>query len=284
MSAFFDRYRRGLDGWVLVAQILIGLFFLAAACYKIGIYIEGERTLAADFAYWAGNGWPPGWYRAFMDRIFALPLGNAAIEWTVIVTQSVAGILLVSNRGVRVAGWLLLFVQTNVFLGTYHQWNFNEFVGVSLWMSLYFVLRRPDGSWSPRARNAVIAALVGISVLYLRNRWAMGDPFPADAAWQRSDLRHDVMSAYGWIKWSYLAATGGAFGPYLWAAPWWAALACTVLLCVPRTRAAGAAGLFLLAVLRTAVWTNSITSQGVLPALMYFLWLADDTRKKGIPS
>ena len=49
--ALFDRWRGNLGPWTFAAQVLIGLFFVAAAFHKMGIYYGGERSIMDDFAY-----------------------------------------------------------------------------------------------------------------------------------------------------------------------------------------------------------------------------------------
>ncbi len=278
IRALFDRWRGSLAPWTIVPQAFIGSFFLAAASYKTSIYFFEGRTLMDDFAFWEGSGYPPLWYRWFIHTIFAIPYGHRFLELTVIGTQGLAGMLLVLNRRTRIAGWLLLFVQANVFLGTLHHRGFNEFVGTSLIMALYFVLRDRTGTWSPRNWNIVTGLIAAVTALYLYNRAVMGDPWPSSMEWQRLDLQQDVMSSFWAWKAMILGLADTAIGPYLWAAPWWICGILTALIAT-RLRSYAMAGLLIFAILRTITWNNSVTSEGVVFVLLYFLWLVDERQR-----
>lgn len=275
LRTLFGRWRGPLGPWTLAAQVLVGLFFVAAAYHKVFIYFIDGRSIMDDFAYWESSDFPPHWYRWFVHAIDALPYGSRFMEISVIGSQGVAGALLAFNRRTRIAGWLLLFVQANVFLGTFHHRGFNEFVGVSLVTALVFVLRNASGRFSPAAWRAVTWSMASVTALYLYNRGVMGDPWTESFAWQRLDLQQDVMSTTWAWKASALWLADLPFGAYLWAAPWWISIALTGLL-FTRLRPYACAGLLLFAILRTLTWTNSITSQGVVFVLLYFLWLATD--------
>ena len=210
-----------------------------------------------------------------MHAIDSVPYGARFMETTVIFSQGAGGLLLALNRRTRIAGWLLLFVQANVFLGTFHHRGFNEFVGVSLVTALVFALRPPSGRLSPASRRAVTWSMAAVTALYLYNRYRMGDPWPASIGWQRLDLQQDVMSSFWAWKAAVLWLTALPIGPYLWAAPWWISVPLVPML-LTRWRAWAGAGLLVFAILRTLTWMNSITSQGVVFVLLYFLWLAMD--------
>ncbi len=275
----FDRWRGNIGPWTLAAQVLVGLFFLAAAAHKVSMYFVDGRSIADDFAYWESLGYPPQWYRAFLHALFALPYGHRVLEIAVIALQGVGGALLVLNRGTRIGGWLLLFVQANVFLGTFHHLGFNEFVGVSLAIALYFALRPSDGRWTGAGWRAIVWPVAAVTALFLYNRWVMGDPWIANVEWRRLDLQQDVMSTAWFWKSSALAIAASPIGPYAWVAPWWIGLALVPPLFSRRARPYALAGLLVLATLRTLTWMNSITSQGVLFVLLYFLVLADERER-----
>jgi hypothetical protein len=273
-----QRWRRNCPPWVLVAQLFIGSFFIAAAYYKVMIYVVEGRSIADDFGYWEGNGWPPMWYRWFIHMFFDLPYGHRVLELSVIALQMVGGVLLCINRGVRTAGWALLFVQCNVFLGTFHHRGFNEFVGISLWIAAFFALRPRSGTFAPRTWLFFTAALAGFAALYLYNRYVMGDPWTTSFEWQRLDLQQDVMSSTWLIKRAALGIASLAFASLLWASVWWISCACIPAM-FTRWRMHAVAILTVFAILRTVIWANSITSQGVLFVLLYFLWMTyEDSR------
>lgn len=280
IDALLRRWRNGVPPWVFAAQLFIGSFFIAAAYYKITIYFVEGRSIADDFSYWEGNGWPPMWYRWFIHALFDLPYGHRILELSVIVSQAAGGILLCINRGTRAAGWVLLFVQCNVFLGTFHHRGFNEFVGISLWVAAFFALRPRSGTFAPRAWKLLTVALAGFAALYLYNRYVMGDPWTSSFAWQRLDLQQDVMSSSWFVKRTALWIASLSFAPVLWASVWWTSCACVPLIFTPW-RMHAVALLTVFAILRTVVWTNSITSQGVFFVLLYFLWMAYEDARIG---
>ncbi len=280
IARHFDRWRKNVAPWTLVAQVLVGLFFLSAAWHKIDMYLVDGRSIADDFAYWESSGFPPQWYRAFMHALFAIPYGHRILEIAVIALQGAGGALLVANRRTGIAGLLLFFVQANVFLGTFHHLGFNEFVGVSLITAWYFVLRPEDGRWTEPRWRAVAWPVAAVTALFLYNRWVMGDPWIANVEWRRLELQQDVMSSFFLWKSTALAIADSPVGPYAWVAPWWIGLALLPGLFVRRLRSHALAGLLILATLRTLTWMNSITSQGVLFVLLYFLVLADERERK----
>ena len=274
--SLFRRWRGPLGPWTFVAQLLIGLFFLAAAYHKILIYVVDGRTIVDDVAYWESMSLPPRWYTALLHWMFSLPYGHRVLEIAVMLLQGIGGVFLLLNRRIRLAGWMLVFVQANVFLGTFHHRGFNEFVGVSLIMSLYFALRPRNAQWNARAWNAIVVLTAADTVLYLYNRWNMGDPWISSVAWQRLDLQQDVMSTSWAWKSAVLRLSETSIGPLLWTAPWWMGAALVAFVLWRKTRSYALAGLTILAILRTLTWINSITSQGVLFVLLYFLVLANE--------
>ena len=49
--------------WPRVAQVLIGLFFIGSAFYKLQNYfIVGDLYLENHFQFWIDSGYPPAWY------------------------------------------------------------------------------------------------------------------------------------------------------------------------------------------------------------------------------
>lgn len=276
-----NRWRGTVPPWVFVAQFFIGIFFIAAAYYKITIYFGEGRSIADDFAYWEGNGWPPMWYRWFIHAMLDLPYGHRILELSVIILQATGGALLLCNRWVRTGAWLLLFVQTNVLLGTFHHRGFNEFVGISLWAAAFFAIRPTSGTFSPRVWRVFTVTIAGLAGLYLYNRYLMGDPWTSSFVWQRLDLQQDVMSSSWLIKRTVLRVAELPFADVLWASPWWISVACVGLF-FTRYKMHAASILLVFAILRTVTWANSVTSQGVFFVLLYFLWMAEeDARTSG---
>ncbi len=284
MRVFFDRWRGNVSPWAFVAQLFIGCFFVAAAYYKITIYFGEGRSIAGDFGYWEWMGWPPMWYRWFIHAILNLPYGHRMLEISVIILQASGGALLVANRYVRSAGFILLFVQANVLLGTLHHRGFNEFVGVSLLIAAFYAWRQSSGGYSPRIWRGISVALAGLTALYLYNRYLMGDPWPSSFEWQRLDLQQDVMSSSWTIKRTALAIASLPFAATLWASPWWISGA-SIPFIFTRWRMHAVTVFLVFAILRSITWTNSITSQGVLFVLLYFLWMTnEDARVSAVRS
>lgn len=275
IAAFLDRWRNGVPRWMFVMQLFLGTFFVASVYYKYTIYFEEGRSIAGDFGYWESNGWPPMWYRWFIHFLLDLPQGHRVLELSVMALQGIGGITLVTNRYTRIGGWALLFVQTNVFLGTFHHRGFNEFVGLSLWMAALFAFRPKSGMYPAWAWKLFTVGMAGLTALYLYNRYWMGDPWLSGVEWQRHDLQADVMSSAWMIKRVVLAVAHTRVGEYLWASTWWINVAC-VALTATRFRMHGVAILTLYAILRTITWANSVTSQGVLFVLLYMLWMTEE--------
>lgn len=269
--------RLGGDTWVYAAQILAGLFFIAASVYKLdSFFLTGDQTLHGHFAYWESMGLPPMWFRAFMHWMFAMPWGEKFMEAGATGLQAVAGFLFLINRKTRFAGVCLLFIQSLVFLGTYHHLGFNEFVGLSLWIAVYFVLRPHEPSaMKKRVWQFLTLGIVVLSALYVYNRYRVGDPWISSVTWQRHHFAAEIMPTAFWWKQIVLAISSTSVGMALWASVWWIELLCTCGLLTKYRLPAGAI-LLLLAILRTLTWINSITSQGVLTVLTLFLWVVQE--------
>lgn len=264
-------------GWVRIAQTLMALFFLAAAMYKIqSFFWDHDQTLRGHFNFWVSMNLPPLWYRSLMFWMMSLPYGEVIMEASATALQAIPAVLLLMNTRTRLAGWLLAIIQVNIFLGTFHHRNFNEFVGGSLWVCLYFILRKADGSFDRRAWHVLTVALFAWAALFVHNRYLMGDPWLSSVAWQRAHLAADVMSISNIWKHMVLWFSSTYIGALCWAGVWWAGLVSTAALLIPRWRLAGGSILLILALLRTLTWMNSITSEGVLATLILFLWVAQE--------
>lgn len=264
------------DIWVRCAETLLGLFFVGAALYKIeSYYIIGDQSLKSHFDYWISMNLPPQWYRALVRTVFALPFGERLLEFTVIGLQGVAGAMIIAHMGKRTAGWMLLFVQLNIFLGTLGNTGFNQFVGISLWAALFFVLQGRDGTWKRKRWQALTLGLFLLQLLMAWNRLGAGDPWMHAVAWQRESLLRETVSSAYWWKAMVLGISDSFVGGVLWAGWWWALLGATIILLTPWRLYAGAL-LLLLMVCETLTWTNAVTSHGVMSVLVLYLWSAQE--------
>lgn len=268
-------------GWVPVAQTLVGLFFIAAAMYKVqSFFVAGDQSLTRHFEYWVSMDLPPQWYRSLMHTVLGIPGGEKTMEILALTLQAVPGLLFVLNRRTRLAGFLLLIIQTNIFLGTFHHLNFNEFVGGSIWICFFFLLRENDGTFTSRNWNVLTWSLGCWAALFAYNRYMVGDPWLTSVAWQQNHLRNDVLSvAYTW-KTLVLWFSSTPIGALAWASVWWVSAVSTVMLFLRRTRLCGGSLLLMFAILRTLTWMNAITSEGVLAVLILFLWVTQEEARE----
>lgn len=263
------------DLWIQIAQALAGLFFMGAGLFKLENYfLLQDQSLAGHFQFWLDNGWPPHWFGELMSwgKTYEKPLAAMTISF-----QILPGLLFVTNRGVRVAALLLLWLQLLIYMGTYNHLGFNEFVGLSLWICLFYALK-PADSINFRSQwhwSLVTSLLFYLALLHLFNRYLIGDPWLSSVDWQRENLTKDVMSiSIGW-KESILALSQGEVGKFLWAGAWWGELLLVLLLLTPL-RLAAAGGLMLYAIMRVLTWMNTATSHSVLWVLVLFLWMTEE--------
>ncbi len=268
-------------GWVYVAQGLMALFFIAASMYKIqSFFIDHDQTLRGHLDFWVSMNLPPMWYRSLLYWMMSLPYGEAVLEAVATLLQAIPATLFILNYRTRMAGWLLLIIQVNIFLGTLAHPNFNEFVGGSIWVCLFFIFRRPDNTWSKSAWTFLTFLLFLWAGLFIKNRYGMGDPWLSSVSWQRDHLQADVMSiAYPW-KQLVLWFSSTTIGALAWAGTWWVELAATLGLLVRRYRLHAGSVLLIFALLRTLTWMNSITSEGVLATLVLLLWVTQEEALK----
>lgn len=268
--------------WWSTARVLIGLFFIGAAIYKtFNYFLIGDQTLQGDFEYWLKNGWRPQWYAFILQGL--LPYEKLLALATVLL-QLIPGIMLVLNYRVRMASLFLLFIQLNIFAGTLNFLGFNEFIGVSVWMALYFVIF-PKGVELSRRKlwgffTFLLLVLLSLQ-LYLRYR--AGDPWLSSVNWQRLHYARDIMATHLLWKQFLLWLTSGSIGAYLWVSAWWiqATLSFSIL---TRYRLYAGAGLLILAIFRSLMWMNSTTSYGVIWVLLLFLWTSQEYCLKRLSS
>src|SRR3989344_1416996 len=262
--------------WPRVAQTFIGLFFIGAGLFKLQNYfLVGDQSLPRPFQFWIDNAWPPLW---------SLPLfhwgqsHHLFLSALVIALQIIPGILLVLHWHTRIAATVLFFMQMGIFIGTFHHLGFNEFVGTSLWIALFYLLKPQKNLWS---WPLLTYLFVGLALLQLYNRFVVGDPWLSTVTWQREHLAADVMSIHPLWKNFILAIAHMRWGTYLWAASWWIQLAC-VLGLLTRFRLSFSAILICLWFLHIWTWMNGITSQGVLWLLATFVWMTEEYQQQNM--
>ena len=293
--------------WPSIAQTFIGLFFIGAGLFKLENYfLVGDQSLTRHFQFWIDNGWPPSWSLPLFHWGQLHPLPLSAL---VIALQITSGILLVLHWHRHLAASLLLLVQTGIFLGTFHHRGFNEFVGTSLWVALFYLFKPEpssrhqapcvmvslpagqagsvepsQGAWCFRLKfwwPILTYLFIGIALLQLYNRFVVGDPWMSSVPWQIEHLSADVMSIHPlWKNFSIMIAQT-SWGKYLWLASWWIQLAC-VLGFLTRFRLYSGALLLCLWFLHIWTWMNGITSQGVLWLLATLVWVTEEHQQRNI--
>ena len=261
---------RPLTGWPRVAQIFVGLFFVGIGYYKLKFSFFGMHAVALDqvFQSWMHEGWPLWGYRQFLE--WSLP--HAGWLGGVITTcQILAGIMLVYGVRVRVAALILLFVQLNIFLATFHSRYFNVLVGLSLWLGVFTLFQPSQRLW-----RWLIGAFVLIAGLHLYLRYAdFGDAWLSAVSWQRADFAKNVMGISPALKHVVLVFTASAPGRLAWAGVWWLELAATLGM-LTRVRLQSVALLLIIFIIRTLLWTNSYGPESVLWVLTLFTVLTYD--------
>ena len=264
--------------WPSIAQTFIGLFFIGAGLFKLENYfLVGDQSLTRHFQFWIDNGWPPSWSLPLFHWGQLHPLPLSAL---VIALQITSGIFLVLHWNRRLAACLLFFVQTGIFLGTFHHRGFNEFVGISLWIALFYLLKPEVTTTFTRKMWQVLTFLfVGLALLQLYNRSVVGDPWMSSVSWQIEHLSADVMSIHPLWKKFIIMIAQTSWGKYLWLASWWIQLAC-VLGFLTRFRLYSGTLLLCLWFLHIWIWMNGITSQGVLWLLATLVWVTEEYERE----
>lgn len=273
VKAFIARHWHPERGsWVQLAQVFIGLFFMGAGAWKFyNYFLTGDQLFYNHMAFWLDKGWPPDWYEPFMRNIAQMHDHTFAV--LVMLMQFIPGLMIMANVKARWAGFILLLLQINVFLGVFGHTNFNEFVGLSLWMALFYALKPADPrEMSPRVWLFLKVLFVVFAGLLAYNRWNYDDPWMRGYLYQRDQLAQDVVSSFIYIKLFVLWLTQFTWFGYVWVSKWWLRVVFTGLL---LTRWAAFAGAALLVMQTTSVmvWLNGTTSQGVLWVVGFFTFV-----------
>lgn len=257
--------------WRYMAQLLVGLFFAAAAYYKLTSSFFGLADVPLDgvFKYWIQQGFPLSVYSSFMELMmpYATILGAMTIAM-----QAAVGLMLIYNFKTRIAGTILFLIQINIFLATFNHRGFNVFVGTSVWLSLYFIFQP---KLTGKRWWILSLVLISLDFLHLYNRYFIGDPWISAYSWQHTHFEQNVMSASPYLKQFFLFVTQGTTGMWLWASMWWVHLGLTVGLLM-RYRLQAGAMLLVYKLLLTIFWVNTIGSEGVLWVLTLMVWLTHE--------
>ena len=259
---------------VYFPQFFLGFFFLAAAYIKAteGLFGPHPSSLA-----WILEGWKstshfmPSFYFGFADAVLIPHANFFAI--TVIVIQALVGMLLVSNRFVRLAGALLFFVQFNIFLATYNQLELRVFNGQAMLIGIYFFARSDMRSllWTLMTYSLVLIGLV-----HLYGRFVLfGDAWMQSYYWQRPHFSAYVMSAWPGLKYFTLWLTSEPLGPLLWASAWWIKLV-LILGMLTRYRLQCGIAWFVFVTVITMTWLNAFSCEGVFWVLTMYLWVTHE--------
>ncbi len=278
MNFLHDLYNRifGNAFWCRMAEILMGAFFLGAALYKLrNFFLVADSHLIDHFQYWKNEGWVASWLPFFLDPILRQPTGEKILEALTILLQFIPGFLWVYGKGLRTGGFSLLIIQSMVFLGTLHHRHFNEFVGISVWVAVFFLLQKDRFTLNTRNWwwwKAMTVSLAGFVALYCWNRYLIGDPWPSQMGWMHDHLYYYTVSSSLWWKNAVLFVTQFWWGQVLWAGVWWATVLMIPLMLFGKTARFAGAVLLTFAVFRAITWLNVYESQGVLWILVLLLW------------
>ncbi|HRH92989.1 MAG TPA: DoxX family membrane protein [Candidatus Peribacteria bacterium] len=256
--------------WVRVAQIFVGLFFVAASYFKLTDSFFGARIvpISQDINYWLDSGFTLRGYREFLK--FMLPYADFLAS-VVILCQCAVGVLLVYNKRLRWAAMILIFVQTNILLSTFNGFGFIVFSGVAIWLGVFYFFRE---SMTPRIWSLLTWALLLLGFKYQHQRYVVGDAWMSSFAPQYAHFQQDVMSIHPVLKqWLMNFWDGHAvLAPWLWASSWWIHTA-LLLLMLTRFRLYAGFGWLLIWVHRELVWTTGVTGEGTLYVLVLFTWV-----------
>lgn len=192
----------------------------------------------------------------------------------VIVVQAIVGILLITHRQPRLAGLLILIVQGNIYMATYHHAELRVLGSQAMWFGIFF-LARPY--MHGRLWNAMTIVLCCIGLMHLYARYQFGDPWFASYAWQRQHYIEHVMGSSVAIKQLFLTMTEGAVGRFLWAAGWWFKLVLALGLLTRHRLLAGSLWLVYFMWI-SVVWLNAWNCEGVFWVLILFVWVTWEYR------
>lgn len=264
LNRFFGRP----TAWIRATDVLIGMFFVAAAYFKLTDSFFGAKLvpIGLDMLQWLDRGFPLPVYREFLQ--FMLPYSDV-LGTIVILSQGIAGVCLVFGFRTRAAGWLLLFVQLNVLAATFNGPGFITLTLISVWLALYYVLRT---NMNVLRWRILTYSLILIGALLLRQRWFAGDPWIGSFVAQRSHFLQDVMSTTPELKRFVAWSSGLPLMQYVWAGVWWLNALALLAMCT-QYRLYGGALWLLIWLTRTLVWLTALTGEGTLWVLSLLAWV-----------
>lgn len=259
-------------GWIYAAQLFVGLFFLGAALLKFNTYfVSLKGDLGVHLQYWIDSGWTPNWY-AWLIETIAKPHAKVVAGF-VIAIQGLGGLLLAVKSYTRTAAFFLFALQLNIFIGTFLSLDFVEFVGLSLWlMVFYFCMPTQLEHYNQKIWKTLIVILCALCLMQSYNTFQAGDHNLASFWGKVSYLQQDAMSAHPLIKQYTLAAMHTTYAPYLWVFLWYTRIVLALLLLTKWRLQAGCA-LLLFWVGTSAIWTNAGASQNTLWLLTLFVFV-----------
>lgn len=277
LKTFVSRHFKPEHGaWVQVSQAFMGLFFMSSGSWKLyNYFITGDQYMYHHMQYWLDKGWPPWWYAWFMKNFVMFHDTTFAI--LVVLLQFVPGFMILMNIRARLAAFFLMFLQILVFFGVFGHTNFNEFVGLSIWMALFYVLKPAN----PADMNQKVWLLMKVlflipAGLFLYNRWNYDDPWMKGFLYQKDQLTKDVMSSHIYIKLALMWLIQFKIVMWIWIAKWWVRVLMVSLLLVPRVSVYAGAVLLSMHVLQVIVWLNGTTGQGTLWVVGTFMLVTMD--------
>jgi len=259
-----------------VSQAFTGLFFMSAGSWKLyNYFLTGDQSMYHHMQYWLDKGWPPWWYGWFMKN--AVMFHDTTFAILVVLLQFVPGFMILMNIKARVAAFFLLFLQCLVFLGVFGHTNFNEFVGLSIWMALFYVLKPANPADMDTRVWWLLKILFLIPAgLFLYNRWNYDDPWLRGFLYQKEQLTKDVMSSHIYVKLALMWLIQFKVVMWLWIAKWWIRVFLACMLLVPKYSVKAGAILLTLHVFQVIIWLNGTTGQGTLWVVGMFMFVTMD--------
>lgn len=261
--------------WPAAGRLFVALFFLTSAYMKLtnSFFFARTAPLDSDWGYWLDRGFTLSWYRPVLE--FFMPYADI-VAVGVILLHAAAGALLFLNVRVRLAGFLLLFMQLNILFGTMNGWGFLVMVGSSLWIAAYYAAGPPC---SERVWRWLMWAFIGLDGLMIYGRYVRGDLWVSFFPSHFANFTTDVMGAHPVVKSWVIALSSGEAGPWIWASTWWIHV---VILLLLLTRFRLAAGILLLTLFmgRAMLWMNVMGAEATMYVLLAFVWLAEEFRQQ----
>lgn len=257
--------------WQRVVQAYVGLFFLAAAFLKSYESFFGPHryALGSIMNDWASKNVGLAFYQNFLQILHPYSDWLAIL---VIALQGIAGLLLVLNYRIRIAGVCIFFVQFNIYLAVYKQIELRNLNAEALWVAVfYFALRGMDAKlW-----KLMTYTLVLLILSHLYSRVLFGDPFPNNFSWQYEIYVYHNMGSWPGLKNFFVWVLSGKTPSLLWAWSWWIKLILGLGM-LTRYRLYAGAGLLLWMFGVTLMWLSTFTCEGAFWVLILLVWVTHE--------